>query len=175
MSSKSEVLLPPDLWRAYTPTGFWSQISGGYSSWCQTPRWGAWSGAQHSLLWENSCNIIVLQFVDCPPGRRACEICLYHKCTPWSCWVSSSLSLDIQYLFLVGSSLFIDGCLPVVIFVCSGEEVTLESFDCTILSPIWLKWGRRKLWSWELGHWGTRKEGNLSWFLLTNSHVTAAY
>ena len=47
---------------------FKSKYSGGSSSQCQTPGLGSlmW-GSDLSLLWENLCNIIILQFVGHPP------------------------------------------------------------------------------------------------------------
>ena len=75
-----ESLFPPVLWSSCTQAllTFKAKYSGGSFSQCQTPRlmWGS----EHSLLWENFCDIIVLQFVGHPP--RGYEIWLYHECTP---------------------------------------------------------------------------------------------
>ena len=58
-----ELLFPPVLWQSCTqaPLDYKAKCSGGSSSWCQTPRLGSlmWD----SVLRENFCNIIVLQFV----------------------------------------------------------------------------------------------------------------
>ena len=64
-----ESLFPPVLWSScnQATVAFKDKCSGG-SSQCQTPRLGSlmW-GSEVSLLWENFCDIIILQFVGHPP------------------------------------------------------------------------------------------------------------
>ena len=67
-----ELLFPPVIWGSWdqTPWAFKARFSGGSSFCCQAPRLGSlmW-GSELSLLWENLCDIIIFQFVGCPPGR----------------------------------------------------------------------------------------------------------
>ena len=94
---RMESLFPSVLWTScnQAPLGG-SEVS---SSWCQTPRLGelTW-GSELSLLWENFCDIIVLQFVDCPPGGYG--IWLYHKCTPPTISLGFFfMSVDLEHIF----------------------------------------------------------------------------
>ena len=85
----------PVLWSSCTqaPLAFKAKYSGGSSSWCQTRRLGSliW-GSEFSLLWENFCDIIVLQFVGHPPWWYG--IWLYCEYAPSYCLLEvSSLCL----------------------------------------------------------------------------------
>ena len=63
-----------------SPAGLQNQMSRGLCSWCRTPGLGSLTwGSELSLLWENLCNIIILQFVGCPP--RGYGTWLYHEST----------------------------------------------------------------------------------------------
>ena len=71
-SPRVEFLFPPVLWRSCTQPllVFKARCSRGPSPQCQTPRVGSliW-GSELSLLWENFCDTIVIQFMGCPPGE----------------------------------------------------------------------------------------------------------
>jgi len=104
-----ESLYPPDLWKSYNQIllHFKSRFPGNSQSLCRIPRLRSlmW-GSKPSQQWENFFGIIILQFV----GHPACGYGIL--LLPW--WhpsyhltVISSLSLDMGYLFLVGSSVFL--------------------------------------------------------------------
>ena len=83
VSSKSgvSVSLSPVEFLWSRPAGFQSQMLWGLLFPVQTPRLGSLTwGSELSLLWENFCDIIILQFVGCP--TRGYGIRLYHKCAP---------------------------------------------------------------------------------------------
>lgn len=66
---KNEVSIPPALsfFQKQDPPGFEAKCSGSFASWSRTLRLGSLTwGSNHSLLWENLCNVIILQFVDRP-------------------------------------------------------------------------------------------------------------
>ena len=66
-----EFLFPAVLWNScgQTPLAFKARFSGNSFSCFQTPRLGSLTcGSELSLLWENFCDIIIFQFVGCPPG-----------------------------------------------------------------------------------------------------------
>ena len=94
-----ELLFPPVLWHSCTqaPLDYKAKCSGGSSSWCQTPRLGSlmWD----SVLRENFCDIIVLQFVGHPPGGYG--IWLYWVCALPTISLGFFMSLDVstEYLF----------------------------------------------------------------------------
>ena len=77
----------------------------GASSWYWTPRLGSlmW-GSELSLLWENLRDIIILQFVGCPP--RGYEVWLFCKCAPLPSHCGLFFVFGCRISFLVGSSLF---------------------------------------------------------------------
>ena len=86
--------------------GLQSQMLGGFFLWCQIPglRSLMW-GLKLSLLWENFCNIIILQFVDCPTTGYG--IWLHHKCAPLTLLLWFLLYvLRCRISFQAGSSLF---------------------------------------------------------------------
>ena len=74
--SKSEVSVSPVLWNSCDQTlALRDKCSGGSSSWCLTPRLRGrgeavlmW-GSELTLLWENLCDIIILQVVGHPPSE----------------------------------------------------------------------------------------------------------
>ena len=71
-SPRVEFLFPPVLRSSCTQPllAFKARCSRGPSPQCQTPRVGSliW-GSELSLLWENFCDTIVIQFMGCPPGE----------------------------------------------------------------------------------------------------------
>ena len=102
-------LLPPVLWGSWnqTPLAFKATCSGGSYSQCWTHRLGCLTwGSELSQLWENFCNIIILQFVAHPPEWYG--IWLYHLCAPptISLWFLLYV-FGCSISFLVGSSLFL--------------------------------------------------------------------
>ena len=65
MCALQECVRPPVLWSScdQAPLAFRVKCSGGSFSGCQTPRLGSLMGSlELSLLWENFCYIIILQF-----------------------------------------------------------------------------------------------------------------
>ena len=104
-----ESLYPPVLWQSYTQIllDFKSRFPGNSQSLCQIPRLRSlmWD-SEPSQKWENSFGIIIFQFM----GHPACGYGIW--ILPW--WqpshhltVTSSSSLDVGYLFLVGSSVLL--------------------------------------------------------------------
>ena len=89
-------------------------------------------GSEPSQQWENFFSIIVLQFVGHPTGGYGMLLCLcYHLAE------ASSLSLDMGYLFLVGSSILLSMVVQqlVVILVLSQEIRAQPSI--TILNQLY--------------------------------------
>ena len=77
------------------------------SSWCRTPGLGnlRWD-SELLLLWENLCNIIILQFVNYPLGwGGGYGTSLYHKSDPLTHLIVVPYVFSCVY-FLVGSGLF---------------------------------------------------------------------
>ena len=58
-----ESLSPLLLWNSCAQARLWGLLL----PMPDPPGWGAWCGAQLSLLWENFCDLIVFQFVRHPP------------------------------------------------------------------------------------------------------------
>ena len=85
-----------------SPAGLQNQMSRGLCSWCRTPGLGSLTwGSELSLLWENLCNIIILQFVGCPPrGMGLDYITSLHILLWFLLYIFSCRS------FLIGSGLF---------------------------------------------------------------------
>ena len=92
-------------------------------------------GSEPSQQWENFFGIIVLQFVSHPPGGYG--IWLLWFCPSYCLTVASSLSLDVGYLFLVGSRVLLLVVVQqlVVILVLSQEEVCV----CPSTLPSWTR------------------------------------
>ena len=99
--------ISPILWVSCTQAllTFKAECSGSSSCQCQTSRLGilTW-GSELSLLWENFCFIIVLQFMDHLCGVYG--MWLYCECTPTILVGFFYMSLDVEYLLLVGSIFF---------------------------------------------------------------------
>ena len=97
-------------------------------------------GLKLSLLWENLCNIVIFQFVSCPPSRDG--ICVYHKSTLptvllWHFVFRHRIYfLRVSCLFFFFFFFLVNGCSWVSydfgIFVRGGD---LESFYSAIFSP----------------------------------------
>ena len=138
------VCVPPSGVESLFPTAFWdsrkevllafkAKRCGGLFFRC----WWAHRGAQNSVLWENLCNVIILQFVGCPP--RGYGTRLHHD--------SATSSHSLEFLFYVwncGRSFLIEPVLFIVhcstnsrvILVCLWEEVSSGSFysaSCALL------------------------------------------
>ena len=80
-----------------SPTGLQREITWGFPLLMSDPQDGnlMWV-SELSLLWEQFCDIIILQFVCHPPGEY--WIWLYCECTlPTVLWFL--MSLDVEYLF----------------------------------------------------------------------------
>ena len=95
------------------PLAFKDKCSGGSSSWYQTSRLRSlmW-GSELSLLWENLCNIIILKFVGCPPGRYrilsshcdfffvfGCKICFLVVSSPFLSMVVQQVVVILVFLW----------------------------------------------------------------------------
>ena len=82
-----------------SPAGLQSQMVWGLLLQCQTPRlWSLMWGLELSLLWENFCDIIVLQFVGRTPG--GVWNLIISGVHPFYCLILVLLlSLDVKYLF----------------------------------------------------------------------------
>ena len=75
-------------------------------------------GSELSLMWENLCNIIILQFVVFPP--RGYGIWLYHKSTPpTSLIVVPSMSLAAENIFW-SVSVFFNNSFSIDYCDCDG-------------------------------------------------------
>ena len=97
-----EYLFSPVLWSScdQDPLAFKAKCSGGSSSWCQNLRPGSlmmWT-SEPSFLWESPCDIIILQFLDCPlsMGFTACDDMSISPTISFS--VVFKL-LDVEYIF----------------------------------------------------------------------------
>ena len=94
--------------------------------------WTLLWGWEPSFQWENISGVIVLQFAHHPPGSFRIWF-LSSLCPAYHLIVASPLSLDVRYLFLVGSSVFLLMVVHqlVVISVLSQEE------GCPSTLPPW--------------------------------------
>ena len=100
-----ESLFPPVLWELCNQIllAFTVRSPGDSQSLGQISR--LW-GLELSQQFENFFWLIILQFLSRPPGRY--RIWFYSNCPPpYRFVVASHLSLDVGYLFLVGSSVFL--------------------------------------------------------------------
>ena len=102
-------IFPPVLWKSYNqiPLAFKVRFPGDSQSLCWIPRLGSLTwGSEISQQWENFFAISVLQFVGHPPSGLwdlilSCSHPSYHLTA------TSSLSLDVGYLFWVSSSILL--------------------------------------------------------------------
>ena len=101
----------------------------GWRDWLPSSEWGS----ELSLMWENFCNLIVLQFVENPGGMGfdyTASVALLPSCCGFF-----FVSLDIGDLFWYTPVFCInDYSALVVILVWSWEEVSSGSFYSSILS-----------------------------------------
>ena len=83
----------------------WSRPAGHQMLWgllflmSDSLRIGSLMGSEISLLWENFCDVIILQFVGCLPVQGGgYAIYFIVMCPSFHLFVISSLSLDVDYL-----------------------------------------------------------------------------
>ena len=101
--------------------------------------------SEYSLLWENFCDIIIFQFVGCPPGISGIRLCV--ECAPLLSCCGFFFALDVKCLFLVYAILFCQWLFSSSLWlgVFSWEEVssgpsTLPSYQMilgSILNELW--------------------------------------
>ena len=105
---KSEVSISPTPvgFPKLAPLAFKAKCSGVSFSQCRTPRLGSlmW-GSELSLLWENLCNITILQFVGCLPRDMGFDYIASPPLLLVSFWFLLYV-FSYRRSFLVGSSLF---------------------------------------------------------------------
>ena len=119
------------------------RVPGDSQSLCQIRRLGSliW-GSEPSQQWENFFGITVLQFVGHAPGSYG--IWSYPDCTPPTIsTVASSLSLDVGYLFLVGSSALLS---VVVQQVCDCDALTWGESTRPSTPPSWTRSPSMLVW-----------------------------
>lgn len=144
--STEESLFSPVLWNSWyqVPLAFKAKWCG-VSSWCQTAIRSLMLSSETSLLWGNLCNIIIFQFVGCPPGMSGIRLCV--ECAPLLSCCGFFFALDVKCLFLVYAILFCQWLFSSSLWlgVFSWEEVssgpsTLPSYQMilgSILNELW--------------------------------------
>ena len=124
-----ESLFPPFLWKSCNeiPLAFKVRFPGDALSLC----WIPWLGIQRGI-WPGAQNLHI-QFVGHPPSVYG--IWFYHDCAPPTIFVASSLSLDMDYLFLMASSIFLSMVVQqlVATLVASQREMS----GCPSTLPLW--------------------------------------
>ena len=100
-----ESLLPRVLWKSYNQIllTFKVRVHGDFQALCQIPRLGSlmWGSEPSQLLWYYCSPVCG------PPTQWVRGLILLWLCPSYHLAAASSLSLDVGYLFLVGSSIFL--------------------------------------------------------------------
>ena len=123
--STEESLFSPVLWNSWyqVPLAFKAKWCG-VSSWCQTAIRSLMLSSETSLLWGNLCNIIIFQFVGCPPGW-------------YGVWLYCNSSLP-TYLFLC-----------VYVCVCFVVRTYQKRYSTSCLFLLIVYWPRRAIPHWR--------------------------
>lgn len=133
--SKSGISVSPVLWSSciHALLVFKAKCCGA-SFWYQSFRLGSltWDS---ELLWENSCDVIILKFVG-SPTQESWDLIIYHKCAPpISLWFLLCLWMQNSFYSRFQSLLLMVFQELVVILVFLWEEVSSRCFSSAILSP----------------------------------------